>query len=186
MIDFQKKWESALGYDDYLAAHGSESDRQRWKSVYDAVQLTDAQKDLLSSFVRRMPVLCMSGAWCGDCVEQCPILRRIEEENPLIEVRFIDRDADEELKSQLTICGGARVPQAVFLSEDFTFVARSSDKTLTKFRQLANSAGAACSTGIVSSNDDAFHQSVNEWMELVERCQLTLRLSSRLRQLHGD
>lgn len=185
-LDFRTKWESGLRYEDFLAAHASAADAKRWQGVYESATLSDAQTELISSFIRRMPVLCMAGAWCGDCVEQCPILRRIEEANPLIEVRYLDRDADEELKQELTICGAARVPQVVILSEDFTFIARSSDKPLSKYRQLANSVGAACSTGIVSAADNSFAQSITEWVELVERSQLTLRLSARLRELHGD
>lgn len=185
-LDFKAKWEAGLSYDDFLAAHASEQDARRWRAVYESTKLTDAQTELISSFIRRMPILCMAGAWCGDCVEQCPILRRIEEANSLIEVRYIDRDVDEELSQGLTICGAARVPQAVILSEDFTFIARSSDKPLSKYRQLANSVGVACSTGIVDPNDDAFVQSVAEWVDLIERSQLTLRLSGRLRKLHGD
>ena len=35
-------------------------------------------------FVRRMSVLCLTGAWCGDCINQCPTFDRAE--NPLTRI----------------------------------------------------------------------------------------------------
>ncbi|PHR02180.1 MAG: hypothetical protein COB31_07020 [Erythrobacter sp.] len=40
----------------------------------DSLELTPDQRQLLESFTRQMKVLCIAGAWCGDCVDQCPIL----------------------------------------------------------------------------------------------------------------
>lgn len=185
-MDWKSKWESGLGYQDYLSKHANEQDAARWRSVHSAMDLGDPVREMLRSWTRKMPVLVMSGAWCGDCAEQCPLFEKIENENPLVEFRFIDRDADAQLAERLQLCGAARVPQAVVLSEDFCFVARSSDKTLAKYRQLAHSAGAFCSSGIVDASSDAFVDGLREWLELFERSQLTLRLSSRLRTIHGD
>jgi hypothetical protein len=63
----------------------------RWQASYDAVTLTDAQRELVATFRRKMPVLCLSGPWCGDCVNACPIYQRIAEASPLIDLRFVNR-----------------------------------------------------------------------------------------------
>ena len=39
-----------------------------------------------------MRVLCISGIWCGDCVQQGPLLERIAQANKCIDLRWIDRD----------------------------------------------------------------------------------------------
>ena len=41
-------------------------------SGYDAARLTDAQKQLVGGFVRKMKILIFGGIWCGDCVESMP------------------------------------------------------------------------------------------------------------------
>jgi hypothetical protein len=38
-----------------------------------------------------MNILCLAGAWCGDCVNACPIFQRIAEACPLITLRFVNR-----------------------------------------------------------------------------------------------
>ncbi len=90
-FDFRTVFQRALPYREFLARYGTDEHRTRWQHVYDAVALTDTQKQLLASFRRKMHVLCMAGAWCGDCVNACPIYQRIAELSPLIDLRFVNR-----------------------------------------------------------------------------------------------
>ncbi|OUT70728.1 MAG: thiol reductase thioredoxin [Planctomycetaceae bacterium TMED10] len=173
-------------YADFLTQYGSENDRKRWQQVYAQTDLEPEQEALLGSFAREMHILCMAGAWCGDCAEQCPIFTVFEEASPMIHVRYVDRDAYPELKESLTICGGARVPQVVFFSEDMQQVGRYGDRTLAKYRQMAASiGGAACSSGILGETNQ-HAEVVREWLDEFERIQLILRTSPRLRQKHSD
>ena len=101
-------------------------------------------------------------------------------------MRYVDRDAHAELKETLTICGGSRVPQVVFFSEDMQQVGRYGDRTLAKYRQMAASlGGAACSTGVLGANN-GHAEVVQDWLNEFERIQLILRTSPRLRTKHSD
>src|SRR5687768_4671758 len=97
MKRFAELFPTALPYTRYIQT-GTEEQQRRWRQVHDAVHLTDAQKLLIGGFVRDMKLLVFSGIWCGDCVEQCPLIARIAEENPSkIDLRFIERPKDGEL-----------------------------------------------------------------------------------------
>jgi len=142
---------------------------------------------LLKSFKRRMPVLCLAGAWCGDCAAQCPIFERIAEANPLIVTRYLDRDAHLDTQQALQINGGNRVPVVIFFSEDGHEVARYGDRTLARYRQLVSQlTGEGCATGLVKGDDPVQRAVVQDWLDEFERVQWILRLSPRLRRLHGD
>src|SRR5690606_22021880 len=120
-----------------------------WDAVHARAALSDAQQQLLQSFRRRMNVLVVAGAWCGDCVDQCPIFDRFAAENENIHIRYFDRDDHPDLAEELSVCGGARVPAVQFLSEDGYPCGRYGDRTLSKYREIATSqTGAACPTGI--------------------------------------
>ncbi len=187
MIDFAAKFDAALSYQDFLDQHGTDEQRRRWQGVYDRVQLAAAQRTLLSGFQREMNVLCMAGAWCGDCVEQCPILEHFALASDNVHLRFVDRDADDELKNELTVCGGARVPAVVFLSEDGQPVGRYGDRTLSKYRHMAaTQLGPSCPTGILPPDSDLLQAVTQDWLNEFERTQLILRTSPRLREKHGD
>ncbi len=64
---------SGIPYDSYVQT-GTDEQQRRWRQVYDASRLTDAQKELVGGFVRQMKILVFSSIWCGDCVEQCPLI----------------------------------------------------------------------------------------------------------------
>ena len=187
MFDFAAKFDQGLKYADFLAQHGTDEHRRRWAGVYDALQLTVAQRELLGGFKRRTKVLCLAGAWCGDCVNQCPIFERFAEATTTLDIRYFDRDAHVDLAAELKVCGGARVPVVVFLSEDGQHVGWYGDRTLAKYRQLArDQLGPSCPTGIGAPDKDLLAAVTQDWLNEFERVQLLLRLSSRLRQLHGD
>jgi thiol-disulfide isomerase/thioredoxin len=134
-----------------------------------------------------MHVLCLAGAWCGDCVNQCPIFDHFAQASPVIELRFLDRDARPEVRATLAINGGHRVPVLVFLSEDGFEVARYGERTLSTYRRMAlQQLGPHCPIGIVAPPADVLAQTTAEWLAEFERAQLLLRLSPRLRAVHGD
>jgi thiol-disulfide isomerase/thioredoxin len=183
----EEEFSKALEYAAYLET-GTEQQRQRWKQVYDAARLTGAQESLLRGFVRQMNLLIVSGIWCGDCVQQCPLIARIAEANPeKIRLRLVDRDVHAELSREVQINGGGRVPVVLFLAEDFEFCGLAGDRSLNRYRAMAKKyLGAACPTGIVAPDQDELTATLCDWVGEVERVQLMLRLSPRLRDRYAD
>ncbi len=176
----------ALPYADFFAKFGTSKDKPRWDLTKSLVALTEAQTLTLKTFTRETHVLVLAGAWCGDCASQCPILEKFAELAPSLKVRYLDRDAYPEAQKELQINGGNRVPVAVFYSEDGQEVARFGERTLTAYRMLIQTlSGESCGSGIVTANAH-FAGVVQDWLDQSERVQAILRLSPRLRRLHGD
>jgi hypothetical protein len=182
-----EKFQQGLSYADFLTRYATDVQKQRWQQAHDRVRLTPEQRALLGSFRRETNVLCLAGAWCGDCVNQCPIFDHFAAAAPALRVRFLDRDAHPDVQQELQINGGNRVPVVVFLSEDGYEAARYGERTLSKYRQMmADQAGAACPTGLAVPGDTLPAQVAQDWLNEFERVQWLLRLSPRLRQRHGD
>ncbi|MGD1276535.1 MAG: thioredoxin family protein [Tepidisphaeraceae bacterium] len=181
------KFAVALPYDRYVQT-GTDEQQRRWKQVYDAAALTDAQKQLVGGFVREMKLLIVSGIWCGDCVQQCPLIARIAQANVAkIALRLLDRDQHRDLSQWVRVNGGDRVPVALFLAEDFEFCAAYGDRTINRYRAMAQrQLGPACPTGIVAPDKQEMAATLADWLAEIERIQLMLRLSPRLRQKYKD
>lgn len=178
---------AALPYDLFLERHATPEQRARWQAVHGRVRIPEASRRILAGFVRRMPVLVLAGAWCGDCVNQCPIFAHFAEASPAIDLVFLDRDARPDIAAHLRVCGGQRVPTLAFFSEDFTPILFYGDRTLSAYRAAAAaSLGESCPTGLVPPAADALAAVTDDWLREFERVQLLLRLSARLRQVHGD
>jgi thiol-disulfide isomerase/thioredoxin len=182
----QSKFDSALGYEPYLAT-GTAEQQRRWRGVEPLVKLTDEQKTLLGGFVRQMNVLCVSGIWCGDCVQQGPMFEAIAQASPKIKLRWLDRDLHKDLSDQIQLNAGRRVPTLVFMAEDFHFCGLMGDRSLARYRAIATrQLGPACPVGIAPPDADEVAATVADWVNEFERVQLMLRLSARLREKHGD
>lgn len=183
----RSKFEAAAPYDEYVAT-GTDSQQDAWRTVYEQITLTDAQTELLRAFQRDIHILVVSGVWCGDCVQQCPMLARIAEANPeRVRLRFVDRDKHIDLSEKIQICAGMRVPVALFLAEDFEFVSLLGDRTLTRYRAIAaRQLGPSCPVPGAPLDQDEAEATLRDWLDESERAHLLLRLSTRLRRRHND
>ena len=186
-MDWSAPFADALPSGAFLDRYANPVQRARWDAMHGRVRLEDTQKQILQGFVRKMPVLVLNGAWCGDCINQVPAFDHFARACPKLDLRLLDRDARPDVREALSINGGHRVPVAVFLSEDFREVARYGERTLSRYRELATQQlGPSCPTGLVAPSDDATRSVIGEWLAEFERAQLLLRLSPRLRERHGD
>ncbi len=182
----KQKHEAGLSYSDYVAT-GDANKQQDWQAIYDQADLTGDQQALLGSFTRKMNVIGLSGTWCGDCVQQGPLIEKIAEGSDLIDLRWLDRDTHMDLQEQLRINAGNRVPVLVFCAEDYEPVGWFGDRVLSRYRAMAaKNLGGACPLPGAPVPDDEVRATLSDWLDEFERVQLLLRLSGRLRQKHGD
>jgi thiol-disulfide isomerase/thioredoxin len=186
--DFLKqKHDAGLTYNDYMAS-GTDQQRADWQAIYDQAPLSDAQSALLGSFTRKVNVIGLSGIWCGDCVQQCPLIQRIAEGAPeAIDLRWLDRDEHMDLQERVRINAGNRVPVLIFCAEDYEFVGWYGDRTLSRYRAIAaKQLGGTCPMPGAPVPQEELSATLADWLEQFERAHLLLRLSGRLRQKHGD
>jgi hypothetical protein len=100
-------------------------------------------------------------------------------------------DWDVAVARELSICGAPRVPMLVFLSEDWFECERYGERTLATYRakaakQLANTEGATCPTGLFTPSQNIMAVNLAEWLTHFERVQWMLLTSPRLMQKHGE
>ena len=182
----QAKHNSGLIYDRYVNS-GTPQQAENWQRIYDQCRLTDGQKKLLGQFVRKINVIGLSGIWCGDCVQQGPLIGRIAAAAPSVDLRWLDRDEHADLQETVAINAGHRVPVLIFCAEDYELVSWYGDRTLNRYRALARKQlGPSCPLPGAAVPADELQLTQQDWLDQFERVHLLLRLSSRLRNLHHD
>lgn len=184
---YRSAFEAALAWEPYLAT-ANPVQLARWQDAYAKSALTPAQQTLLGGFTRRMPVLVMSGIWCGDCIREGALLQRLAAAAPSVELRFLDRDATPTaLRESLHTLGVPRVPATLVFSEDFWFVDRIGDRSLATYRRMAlTQLGDSCPTGVGGPPADELAAAMQELVDRFERAHLLLRVAPVLRERHGD
>jgi len=183
----KQKHEAGFSYRDYLAT-GTDQQQQDWRQIYEAAELSSHQQELVGGFTREIKVIGLSGIWCGDCVQQCPLIQRIVEANPdKLDLRWLDRDEHSDLQAQVLINAGRRVPVLIFLAEDYELCGWFGDRVLARYRALAaKRLGGACPMPGAAVPQAELDATLADWLDQFERHHLMLRLSARLRQKHGD
>jgi hypothetical protein len=183
----KREFDKGLPFDEFVRAVEA-SHQPQWRERFSQLELSTAQRSLVDAFSRAMNILCLTGPWCGDCALQGAALARIAQANPrTIQLRFIPRaDEHAELIVPNQINGGFRVPMTWFMAEDFESVHRFGDRTLSRYRSMAKKALGEHSNVIALPPADPVREVLHEMLNEVERVHLLLRLSTRLRQKHGD
>lgn len=181
------EFESGLPYSAYVAS-GSPAHVVAWERFHAGVALTEQQRTLLGGFTRRLNVLVSTGTWCGDCVQQVPMIDHIERAaGGRVVARYADRDRHADLAEQIKLCGGLRVPVVLILNEDFDLLTLEGDRTLSRYRALAaRQLGPSCPLPGAPVPPDEVAATLLDWVETFERAHLMARLSTKLRQRHGD
>ncbi len=180
------KFNEGLTYADFVAAGAAEGLDHAWNERYGQLALDDEQLRLVRSFTRRMNVLCLTGNWCGDCALQGAAMQRIAEANPLVTLRFLGRNEHADLQVKVRINAGFRIPITFYMAEDFEPVSLFGDRTLSRYRSMARKALGDQAPVTAPAPADPVREVLREVLEEFERVHLILRLSTRLRQLHGD
>ena len=182
---WKKHYEMALPYDEYLLTDPEKA--QRWRDFEPrAPELTPEQKKRVQGYNREINILIYSGIWCGDCVRQVPIIRKIAEvAGEKINVKLIERETSPELMEELRIMGATRVPRVIFLTEDFWEIDRAGDRLLPVYRaKAAREIGMDHDAGVMTPK--ALQEETEAWVNEFERILLMARLSPPLRRRHND
>ncbi len=176
-----------LPYHEFVAA-GEPDHQPQWHERHGQLELDDEQLRRVEGFQRSMKILCLTGTWCGDCALQGASIQRIAEAaGERIELRFIPRsDEFAELIIANRINDGYRVPVTWFMAEDFHPCSRIGDRTLSRYRSMAGKALGEASPVIAPPPQNPVRTVLAELLDEFERVELMLRLSPRLRELHGD
>lgn len=110
-LDFRSLWERALTF----AAFAAESTAHRglWEGVH--------RLAVLPEWARRLPahpglrLLVLAEDWCGDASNTVPVLARLADEVPGIELRILRRDEHPEVMDRYLTNGARSIPIVVVL-----------------------------------------------------------------------
>jgi hypothetical protein len=116
MPDFSSLWRTALPYHDFVAA--STAHRGLWEGIHRIAVLPEWSRGLdVSPTPRRLLVLAED--WCGDASNTIPILARLVEQVPGLEMRVLRRDEHLELMDRYLTNGSRSIPIVLALDADF-------------------------------------------------------------------
>ncbi len=116
MLDFRALWESAQTFEAFVASSGNH--RALWDGIYRIARLPEwASGATAARDARRLLVIAED--WCGDAVNTVPILARLADATPGLELRIIQRDAHPQVMDRYLTNGSRSIPIVIALDQEF-------------------------------------------------------------------
>ncbi|HWZ60644.1 MAG TPA: thioredoxin family protein [Gemmatimonadaceae bacterium] len=116
-VNLRPRFEAAQSFSEYLAATHEYADL--WHGVYGIAKVTDAAVARAVALDSPWRLLALTEDWCGDAVNTLPVLARLTERAPNIELRTLSRDANPDLMDA-HLTGTARaIPVVMILDGDY-------------------------------------------------------------------
>jgi hypothetical protein len=117
MLDFRKLWEQALTYEDFVDSCRAEH-CGLWKGVYHLARIPEwASAAVSPGAVRKLLVIAED--WCGDASNTVPIIAKLANSVPGIEVRVILRDQNPKVMDRYLTNGARSIPIVIALDESY-------------------------------------------------------------------
>jgi hypothetical protein len=116
VIDFASLWNQALTFDDFVAA--SQKQRGLWEGLYKIAVLPAWAVAAVPPGTHRK-LLVIAEDWCGDASSTIPVLSRLAEAAPGLELRLIRRDEHPELMNRYLTNGTRSIPIVIALDQHF-------------------------------------------------------------------
>ena len=135
---YQKALTNSLTYNDYLTlidekiAQKVSTGHEQNQMLTDFTKLNRARMNRLDKTQQILPELensiqqitekqvwiVLTESWCGDAAQNVPVLQKLAEMNPLIDLRLVLRDDNDELMQKYLTNGGKSIPKLIAVSAD--------------------------------------------------------------------
>jgi thioredoxin-like negative regulator of GroEL len=116
MLDFASLWDRALTFPAFLAA--STKHKGLWEGIYAITRLPAWATAALPPGVERK-LLVIAEDWCGDASSTVPILAKLAEQVPGLELRVLRRDEHPEVMDRYLTNGSRSIPVVIALDGEF-------------------------------------------------------------------
>lgn len=92
---------------------------QRMHRLDKTIVLAQNTLQSLNTLRCRINWLVLSESWCGDAAQNVPVLAKMAEASPFIELRVILRDEHLDIMDQFLTNGGRAIPKLIILNHEF-------------------------------------------------------------------
>ena len=119
----KEQFKQGMTIEQYLAQMGT--NKEKFVELLNTIKIDPADKGALDKYGKKLNVLVITEDWCGDALYNVPVLAKMVEGNPNIEMRIFLRDKNKELMDQYLNQGMFRsIPVFAFFDESMAEVAR--------------------------------------------------------------
>ncbi|QRM88389.1 thioredoxin family protein [Lacinutrix sp. WUR7] len=87
---------------------------KRWDKT---LKVNEAVKERIEKIDKKITWLVLTESWCGDAAHVVPVMQKVAELNPNINVKVVLRDENEDLMNNFLTNGGKSIPKLIMVDE---------------------------------------------------------------------
>jgi len=122
-LDYRALWDSGFTWADYLGREVVEH-RDLWLAVDARAAVPAWAVEEAAALRGGWKLLVLSEDWCGDASNTVPVMAKLAETAPGVEIRIVKRDQNDALMDRYLTNGARSIPLAVVLDRDFRPIGR--------------------------------------------------------------
>ncbi len=119
VLDWKGIFNNARTYDVWIAEGETPENREQMEAARKAFALDPQVEGFLNALPRPVHVIAFAEDWCGDVVRHAPVLQKMADAAPNLDVRYLYREDDVDAFARFLTNGGEAIPKFVFLSGEF-------------------------------------------------------------------
>jgi hypothetical protein len=117
MLDFRKLWQDGLSFEAFVASCKAQH-CGLWQGVYNLARVPDWARNAVPPGAARK-LLVIAEDWCGDASNTVPVVAKLADSVPGLELRVILRDANPEVMDRYLTNGSRSIPVVIALDENY-------------------------------------------------------------------
>jgi Thioredoxin len=131
----RERFEQGMTFQQYLDQMGT--NKETFTKFLSEIVIRPEDKEALAKLGKKLKVMVITEDWCGDALYNVPVLAKLVEGNPNIELRVFLRDKNADLMDQYLNQGMFRsIPVFAFFDENMNEVARLLERPAKITEQL--------------------------------------------------
>jgi len=131
----KERFAQGMTFQQYLDQMGT--NKEKFVEFLNEITLKPEDKQALQKLGKRLKVLVITEDWCGDALYNVPVLAKMVEGNPNVELRVFLRDKNPDLMDQYLNQGLYRsIPVFAFFDENMNEVARFIERPPAQTEEL--------------------------------------------------
>ena len=117
-MTFQELFLTGCTFEDFVNKD-MDINREKTLEIYNQIELDQELLNTIKTIETPIKVLAFAEIWCPDCMINVPALQKMQDINPLIEIKFLPREGNEVSLTKYKIGGKAKIPTFIIMDENF-------------------------------------------------------------------
>jgi len=113
----RERYESGLTFADFVAS--AHANVELWRAVYARAQVNDTVIARMEAVGGHWHLLVLAEDWCGDAVNTLPVIARLAERAPNLDLRVLARDANLDLMDAHLTNHARSIPVVMVLDDQY-------------------------------------------------------------------